>query len=136
MFKRVTSWLNSLLLSPAVLCIVLVSFFSGSLLLCNHLVHVDAEGRPLNPKRTVFENHPVTQELIEATSELNWQDDPVLVSRVDELCETLAKMKREREQNIVSNASLNHAADQQDWYVDISVPVRQVSMESIRESEM
>lgn len=136
MFKRVTSWLNYLLLSPAVLCIVLVAFFSGSLLLCNHLINVDTAGRPLTHKRTVFENHPVTQELIEATSELNWQTDPKLVSRVDELCEILAKMKADREQNIVSNAGIDHAGDRQNWFVDISVPVRQASIESIRESEM
>lgn len=136
MFKRVTSWLNYLLLSPAVLCIVLVAFFSGSLLLCNHLINVDTSGRPLTHQSTIFKNHPVTQELIDATSELNWQSDPELVSRVDELCEILAQMKADREQNILSKADKDHLDDHQDWFVDISVPVRQASMESIRESEM
>tara|TARA_R110002095_G_scaffold215803_1_gene211047 strand:- start:46 stop:435 length:390 start_codon:yes stop_codon:yes gene_type:complete len=59
-------------------------------LLCNHLIHVDAAGRPLARKHAVFKNHPVTLELIEVTSELNWQNDPQLLSRVDKLCETLA----------------------------------------------
>ena len=122
MFKRVTSWLNYLLLSPAVLCIVLVSFFSGSLLLCNHLINVDTSGRPLTHQSTIFKNHPVTQELIDATSELNWQSNPELVSRVDELCEILAQMKADREQNILSKADKDHLDDHQDWFVDISVP--------------
>jgi len=135
MFLRVTSWLNSLLLSPAGLCMILVVFFSGSLLLCNHLIHVDAAGRPLAQKHTVLENHPTTRELIEATSELNWQNDPQLLSRVDELCETLTQMKLEREQNIASGRT-HPGADHQDWFVDISVPVRQAAAETIQESEM
>ncbi|HBL43605.1 hypothetical protein, partial [uncultured Gimesia sp.] len=74
-------------------------------------------------------------ELIEVTSELNWQNDPQLLSRVDELCETLTQMKLEREQNIASGKT--HAeADHQDWFVDISVPVRQAAAETIRESDM
>ncbi|WP_417381870.1 hypothetical protein [Gimesia sp.] len=136
MFKRVTSWLNSLLLSPPALCAMLVIFFTGSLLLCNYLIQVDAEGRPLARKRAVFKNHPVTQELIEATSELNWQTDPEQVSRVDELCETLAQMKSDREQNLVSSTGDSDVADYQNWFVDITVPVRQASTDSIRESEM
>ncbi|QDT90202.1 hypothetical protein [Gimesia algae] len=136
MLKRVTSWLNSLLLSPPALCVMLVIFFTGSLLLCNNLIQVDAEGRPLTRKRTVFENHPVTQELIEATSELNWQTDPEQVIRVDELCEELAQMKLDREQNITSAAGVSKSTAHQDWFVNISVPARQTSIESIRQTEM